>query len=103
MSLVDQYRIDGHKLHLHPRRVADWLEGREIAPIYMEISPSGACNHRCSFCGLDFMGYKPRFLSADILCERLREMGEAGLKSVMFAGEGEPFLHREMGAIAIAA
>lgn len=98
--MSDKYGIDSHKLHLHPRRVADWLEGKNIAPIYMEISPSGACNHRCRFCGLDFMGYKPRFLPTDLLCERLREMGEAGLKSVMYAGEGEPFLHKDMAKIA---
>jgi MoaA/NifB/PqqE/SkfB family radical SAM enzyme len=98
-----KYRIDSHKLHFHPRRVADWLDGKNIAPLYMEISPSGACNHRCCFCALDFMGYRPRFLPADMLCRRLGEMGAAGLKAVMFAGEGEPLLHREIGRIAKAA
>ncbi len=94
------YRIDGHKLHLHPQRVAHWLEGKDITPIYMEISPSGACNHRCRFCALDFMGYKARFLPTDIFCERLTEMGKMGVKSIMYAGEGEPFLHKDMAKIA---
>ena len=97
---MDEYRLDGHKLMLHPGRVADWLEGENIAPLYLEISPSGACNHRCRFCGLDFMGYKPRFLPADVLKGRFGEMSAAGLKAVMFAGEGEPFLHRDMGRMA---
>jgi MoaA/NifB/PqqE/SkfB family radical SAM enzyme len=97
----DAFRIDSHKLMLHPRRVADWLDGGNIAPLYIEISPSGACNHRCRFCGLDFMGYKPRFLPLDIMKERFKEMAAAGLKSVMFAGEGEPFLHRDMGQMAL--
>ena len=100
---VNQFRIDSHKLHLHPRRTADWLEGKNIAPVYMEISPSGACNHRCRFCGLDFLGYRKRFLPADLMVERLTELGAAGLKSVMFAGEGEPFLHPEMPRLAQAA
>jgi wyosine [tRNA(Phe)-imidazoG37] synthetase (radical SAM superfamily) len=98
--IMDEFRIDSHKLMLHPRRVADWLDGRNIAPLYMEISPSGACNHRCRFCGLDFMGYKPRFLPLEVMKERFQEMAAAGLKSVMFAGEGEPFLHRNMGPMA---
>ncbi|OQX06256.1 MAG: radical SAM protein [Desulfobulbaceae bacterium A2] len=97
---MDKYLIDSHKLHFHPRRVADWLQGDNIAPVYMEISPSGACNHRCVFCGLDFMGYKPRFLPTDIVRERLSELGAMGLKSLMFAGEGEPLLHRDICAMA---
>lgn len=96
---MDSYRIDSHKLMLHPQRVADWLAGHNIAPIYMEVSPSGACNHRCSFCGMDFMGYKKRFLPTDIWCARLEELGKAGVKSIMYAGEGEPFLHPDMGHI----
>jgi MoaA/NifB/PqqE/SkfB family radical SAM enzyme len=93
---MDKYRIDSHKLIYHIPRVNDWLQGKNIYPIYMEISPSGACNHRCTFCGLDFMEYQGRYLNADILMERIAEMGRLGLKSIMYAGEGEPFLHKRM-------
>lgn len=97
---MESYGIDGHKLHLHPQRVAKWLQGDNIYPIYMEVSPSGSCNHRCVFCTMDFMGYKPRFLDTEMLCQRLRECGALGVKSVMFAGEGEPLLHRDIAHIA---
>lgn len=97
---MDKNRIDSHKLMLHPRRVADWLEGKRIAPLYLEVSPSGTCNHRCSFCGMDFMGYKQRFLPTSVWCERVRDLGQAGLKAIMYAGEGEPFLHKDMPRIA---
>ena len=93
------YGIDKHKLIFHPERVAEWRAGKDVFPIYAEISPSGACNHRCVYCALDFMEYKPRFLDADMLKKRLTEMGKLGLKSVMFAGEGEPFLHPRMAEI----
>jgi MoaA/NifB/PqqE/SkfB family radical SAM enzyme len=92
-------RIDTHKLMLHPRRVACWLDGEDVFPIYAEISPSGACNHRCRFCALDYLDYRPRFLDAAVLAERLRELGCLGLRSAMFAGEGEPLLHREIAWI----
>ena len=98
---MDDLRIDNHKLLFHVDRVNDWLRGGTIYPIYMEISPAGSCNHRCVFCGLDFMGYQSRFLNADLLRTRLTEMGGLGLKSVMFAGEGEPFLHRRMAEIIV--
>jgi MoaA/NifB/PqqE/SkfB family radical SAM enzyme len=98
---MDDLRIDHHKLFFHVDRVSEWLDGRTIYPIYMEISPAGSCNHRCVFCALDFMGYQPRFLEAELLKTRLTEMGELGLRSVMFAGEGEPFLHRRMAEIIV--
>lgn len=92
-------RIDSHKLLFHPRRVAAWLEGAEIFPIYLEISPSGACNHRCTFCALDYMAYRPVYLDSGLLKERLTEMGRLGVRSVMYAGEGEPLLHRDIADI----
>ncbi|MCP4396593.1 MAG: radical SAM protein [bacterium] len=92
---MDKFRIDSHKLLYHVPRVHDWLQGKLVFPIYMEISPAGACNHRCTYCGLDFMGYQVRYLDVTVLKERLSEMGKLGLKSVMYAGEGEPFLHKQ--------
>lgn len=94
--MSDRFRIDSHKLIYHVERVSDWRQGKNIYPLYIEASPSGICNHRCSFCALDFMGYQKRFLKTDIFKERLTEMGGLGVKSMMFGGEGEPFLHRDM-------
>ncbi|NUO09107.1 MAG: radical SAM protein [Candidatus Brocadia sp.] len=96
---MDKYRIDSHKLLYHVPRVNDWLNRKLIYPIYMEISPSGTCNHRCTFCALDFMGYQKRCLDAAVLMERLSEMGHLGLKSVMYGGEGEPLVHEQISEI----
>jgi len=93
---MDKYKIDSHKLIYHVKRVNDWLDGKTIYPVYMELSPSGACNHRCLYCGLDFMEYKKVFLDADMMKERLAEMGRLGVKSIMYAGEGEPYLHKDI-------
>ncbi|HLC17509.1 MAG TPA: radical SAM protein [Thermodesulfobacteriota bacterium] len=96
---MDELRIDSHKLIYHVRRVTDWLDGRDIYPLYLEVSPAGACNHRCTYCALDYMGYRHRFLSTPVLNERISEMARLGVRSIMFAGEGEPFLHKDIASI----
>lgn len=96
---MDKFKIDSHKLIYHVSRVSDWLQGKNVYPIYLEISPSGSCNHRCTYCALDFMEYQPRFLDTAILKKRITEMGSLGVKSIMYAGEGEPLLHKDISSI----
>lgn len=91
--MTNGIRIDSHKLILHPQRVASWLEGENIYPIYIEVAPTGACNHRCIFCALDYVGYKPTMLDTQLFLHNLPMMAERGVKSMMFAGEGEPLLN----------
>lgn len=97
--MPDIFRIDSHKLMFHPQRVGQWLDGKITYPIYMEISPAGTCNHRCTFCAIDYMGYRPRFLQTDILLKRLTELGALGVRSIMYSGEGEPLLHSDISKI----
>mgnify|MGYP002624867086 CR=1 FL=1 len=56
---------------------------------------SGACNHRCIFCALDYIGYKPNFLDTKLFLDNVKELSTRGLKSVIFAGEGEPLMHKD--------
>ena len=91
--MADNIRMDSHKLLYHPERVADYLSGKLIYPIEMEIGISGACNHRCIFCAVDYMEYQPRMLDADVLIRNLKILGSKGLKSIIYAGEGEPMAH----------
>lgn len=101
--MSDRFRIDSHKLIYHPRWVADFVDGhrewanaKTIGPLYVEISPMGACNHRCTFCAVDYIGYQNRHIPEEVLLPALASMAETGVKSVMFAGEGEPLLYKNI-------
>jgi MoaA/NifB/PqqE/SkfB family radical SAM enzyme len=93
---MDKYFMDGHKLYWHLDRVVAWQRGETVPPVYVEISPVSFCNHKCIFCGIDFARDTGYQLDAEVLGKRLEEMGVAGVRSVMFAGEGEPLLHRNL-------
>lgn len=96
---MDDLRIDSHKLIFHPERVSQWLKDEVVCPIYVEIGPSGACNHRCIFCALDYLGYKNQFADTSLLKDAISDMGASGVKSIMYAGEGEPLLHKDIGEL----
>lgn len=92
---MDNYRIDSHKLMYHPGVVSDWAKGKDIYPIYVEVAPCGGCNHRCIFCALDYLGHKPVCIETAVLKKFLHDIASKGTKSIMFAGEGEPLLHKD--------
>ena len=102
---MDDFRIDSHKLTYHPQRVAQWMEAdtwekaKKVYPLYWEITTSAACNHRCTFCSVDAIGYPAILMEYDILVMRMEEAKALGVKSVMFAGTGEPLLHRDRDEI----
>jgi len=93
--MSDKYRIDSHKLIFHTKRVSDWLNGDDIYPIYLEVGVCGKCNHRCIFCAFDYLNYKGAIIEKDVLLGFLSEAAKLGVKSVMYAGEGEPLMHPE--------
>lgn len=93
---MDKFRIDSHKLIYHPKVVSDWYEGKDITPIYIEISPVSRCNHRCIFCSFEYLGYTGLTIKTDKLLKFVEQAKQAGVKSMMLAGEGEPLLHPDI-------
>lgn len=95
--------LDGTRIRLHPEWLTAYRKGDPVAPIYVEMSPAGACNHRCSFCSERAIGYKDRKLPTGRAITLLDEMRTIGVKGVMFGGEGEPCLHPDIGNLIAAA
>lgn len=95
--MMDNYRIDSHKMMYHPQLLSLWLKGRDIYPIYVEISVSGVCNHHCIFCALDYLSeYKTSFIETKTVKKFISSLAKKDVKSVLFSGEGEPLLHKDI-------
>lgn len=100
--------IESPKVVWHEAWLRRWRRDPfSVMPIYLEISPVGMCNHRCTFCAPEMLGYPNRELTVPVLEKFLRELRELreqdtdglGVKSIQYAGEGEPTLHRNLAAI----
>lgn len=93
---MKQFQFEGHKLIYHMDRVNEYLELGDCYPLYMEISPVGNCNHRCIFCAYDYLGYPNRKLETERILSLMDELADCGLRSILFAGEGEPLIHPDL-------
>ena len=84
----------------------EFFKTGNTSPVLVEIDPSNACNHGCSFClssHIHFSKYKhlPTFNRSSIdktalleLCEDLIDMD---VKAINWTGGGEPTLHPNLG------
>ena len=97
---MSRYGIDSHKLYYHSERLVQWQKDElNTYPIYVEVSPVGYCNHRCSFCAVDYLEYKQVRLKTSIFKIDIMSMAMHGVKSIMYAGEGEPLLHPDIAEL----
>jgi len=78
----------------HLPTVTKWIQGEQIYPIHVEISPSSGCNHRCVLCCVDYKRHKPQNLSEEVMKRLSDDLKEASVKSFLLAGEGEPLLNK---------
>ncbi len=88
--------IEYPKIAYHPERTSEWIKKGDCFPVYIEISPTDVCNHNCVFCALDYLERQNLHIDTNVMIRALKEMAECGVKSVMFAGEGEPLLHKDI-------
>lgn len=91
---MGRLNLDGHKLQYHPEYVSGVLKDHPVTPIYVEISPAANCNHHCLFCHYNYLGHKGKFPEGRML-SLIDELAKANVKSLVFAGIGEPTLNKE--------
>ncbi len=88
--------VDSHKLMYYPEEVAHWKKTGAATPLHVEIGPTNRCQHHCSFCSVDWITHGVVRINTEVLVRGIHSMADVGVKSIYFAGEGEPLLHPDM-------
>ena len=96
--MADKYAMDGHKLYFHPDRVRDWLDGKRIVPLHIDVGLSKGCNIHCEYCFGAMQGNlyhkgKGIYFPREPLLRYVKDAGEIGVRSMAFIGEAEPLLN----------
>ena len=88
------------KIFAHPDRLNAIKRGEHVAPLYVRLKPTNACNQNCDYCHygngkyLDLEGIDMRNQIAwDKLQEIINDMADIGVKAVTFSGGGEPLVY----------
>ena len=46
----DKYRMDSDKLLWHSDRVKEWMQGKRVVPLHIDMGITTGCNLGCVFC-----------------------------------------------------
>ncbi len=90
----EKFRLDGHKLIYHLDRTLDWLNGKKIAPIHIDMGLTKFCNMGCIYCiGVTQGMQKGEMIKGDALLRFIDDCGRLNVRSIGFIGDGEPTLN----------
>lgn len=79
------------KILRHSGAIADYLAGRAVAPILLELDMTNSCNHHCPRCtgGAGEQATLSRYEASNFLSQA----HDYGVKAITFTGGGEPLLN----------
>ena len=92
---VRQFSSD--KILKHLDRVDEWIKGKNVAPITLELDMTNLCDHRCPECS----GYYSQERGAASLpwhltSKIIKQLAKEGVRGIIFTGGGEPLCHPQI-------
>lgn len=91
--MAESVSFDGNKLLYHLERLNEWRRGENIFPLYLAMSPSSLCNHKCNFCVYDYKPFEPIFFPLEQFEKMVPDLVAMKVKAIFFSGDGEPLLN----------
>jgi GTP 3',8-cyclase len=90
------------KIIANSDRVLEFLQGKNPAPVLVEIDPSNACNHGCYFCISSYIHlpeskgletFDRSIMPRDVLLNVCQDMVDMGVRAINWTGGGEPTIN----------
>ena len=90
------------KIIANSDRVLDFLQGKNPAPILVEVDPSNACNHGCYFCISSYIHlpesknletFDRSIMPKDVLLNLCQDFIDMGVRAINWTGGGEPTIN----------
>lgn len=89
-----QFLFDGCKLLWHQDKLQDYLAGKRITPIHIDMGIHKSCNIRCIYCYGIKQKPSPEYIPEDRLLLLAQDAKDMGVKSLAVIGDGEPTLNK---------
>ena len=86
-------------------RVLEFVETGNTSPVLIEVDPSNACNHACSFCCSSYIhfdkfkgteAFSRAVMPRDMLMGLCEDFVSMGVRAVNWTGGGEPTLNKHL-------
>ncbi|MBS3166909.1 radical SAM protein [Candidatus Woesearchaeota archaeon] len=81
--------LDGHKLMYHQDRVKEWLDGKRIAPITIDMALTQGCNYKCVYCYGQLQDNQGYVLNNKVLSRFAGDVEELGVRGISLISDGE--------------
>ena len=86
---------DAPRTFYHPEAIVKWENGAYFPPIIAEIAPTGRCNQKCQYC-YAMTRVEKLHMGDDLLMRLPKELEEAGVKAILYQGDGDPTMHKKL-------
>lgn len=87
------FLFDGCKLLWHQDKLQDYLDGKRISPIHIDMGIHKSCNIRCIYCYGIKQKPSRKFIPQDRLLLLAQDAKSIGVRSLAIIGDGEPTLN----------
>ena len=89
-----RFLFDGCKLLWHRDKLQDYLDGKHISPIHIDMGIHKSCNIRCIYCYGIKQKPAPDYIPEDRLLKLADDAKECGIRSLAIIGDGEPTMNK---------